>query len=68
MYQSNSEAAESILQQVRPYLRIKHEQADICLDAQERLRNPALKADRSWQYEYRDRVRALNQRGPRLTT
>lgn len=68
IFHVNSEAAESILRQVRPYLRIKHEQADICIDAQERLREPALKADRTWQNEYCERVRALNQRGPRVPT
>lgn len=28
------------------------------------MRDPALKADRTWQMDYLDRVRALNKRGP----
>lgn len=61
----NAEAAESVLRQIRPYLRIKAEQADLALETQARLRDPQLKADRTWQSEYRERMQAMNRRGPR---
>lgn len=64
-YQANSEAAESIIKQIRPYLRIKQQQADLALETQARLRTPALKADRAWQEAYRARMQHLNRRGPR---
>lgn len=63
-WQCASESAESILSQIRPYLRIKAKHADIALEFQERLRNPALKADQSWQVEMFEHVKALNRRGP----
>jgi len=64
-YQANSEAAESVIRKIRPYLHIKGAQADLCLESQKRLRDPALKADRSWQTEYAARSQAMNKRGPR---
>jgi hypothetical protein len=49
-----------------PYLIIKREQADLALATQERLRHPAFKADRTWQEEWRQRMKQLNARGPVL--
>lgn len=63
-WRCNSEAAETFLRQTRPYLRIKRRQADLALWFQERLRTPALKADRMWQYEARAAMQAMNKRGP----
>jgi hypothetical protein len=63
-WQANSEAAETVLRQIRPYLIIKAEQADLAISTQERLRDPALKSDRTWQEEYRVRMGYLNRRGP----
>lgn len=63
---ANGEAAESVLRQVQPYMRTKRAQADLAISFQERLRNPALKSDRSWQLEYVERMRAMNRRGPAL--
>lgn len=60
-----SEAAETLLEQVRPYLKIKGAQADLAILTQQRLRDPALKSDRIWQEEYRQQMRAMNRRGPR---
>lgn len=60
----NAEAAESLLHQLRPHLKIKTAQAALAIETQERLRNPALKADRGWQAEYRDRMKTLNHRSP----
>lgn len=60
----NSESAESVLRQIRPYLRIKTRQADMLLDVQEKLKIPSLKADRAWQKEAYEQVRRMNRRGP----
>lgn len=60
----SAEAAESVIKQIRPYLKIKPAQADLALETQERLRNPSLKADRSWQTDYIERSKTLNRRGP----
>jgi hypothetical protein len=66
-WRCNADAAESVLKQIRPYLVLKTAQADLALKTQERLRNSALKADRTWQEEWRQKMRALNRRGPHLT-
>ena len=60
----NAEAAESVLRQARPEIFTKRVQADLALTFQQRLRDPALKADRAWQLTYLDRMQALNRRGP----
>lgn len=59
----NSEGAESVIKQIRPYLIIKQAQANLALETQERLRDPSLKSDRSWQSDYYYRMKALNKRG-----
>jgi hypothetical protein len=63
-WQVNGDASESIVRQISPYLHIKSQQAALLLDTQERLRNPALKADMVWQEEYLARMHDLNRRGP----
>lgn len=63
----NSDAAYSVLTQIRPYLVVKTAQADLAMETKERLQIPALKADRVWQMETRDQMRLLNKRGPKLT-
>lgn len=63
-WQVNAEAAASMLKQIRPYMFTKRQQADLALDFQERLRDPAMKADRSWQLTYLERMKSLNRRGP----
>lgn len=60
----NGDAADSFTRQLIPYLRLKRAQAELGVEFQERLRDPALKADRSWQEEYRQRMSAMNKRGP----
>lgn len=60
----HAEAAESLIRQLRPYLRVKAAQADLAIETQERLRTPSIKADRSWHEDWRQRMRTLNQRGP----
>jgi hypothetical protein len=57
--------AATVLAQIRPYLRVKPEQADLAMETYERLKVPALKADRTWQSEYRARMQLMNRRGPR---
>lgn len=63
-WQVNAQAAESLIVQVQPYLRIKAEQATLALDFQRRLRIPSDKADKVWQRHYLRRMQVLNQRGP----
>jgi hypothetical protein len=63
-WQCNAMAAESVLKQVLPYLRIKPDRAQLALDVLQRLREPAQKADRSWQIETAERFREMNKRGP----
>lgn len=62
----NGDGAESFTRQLLPYLKLKAEQARMGIDFQARLRDPALKADRAWQEEWRLRMRELNRRGPAL--
>lgn len=63
-WRCHGDGAHSLLKQIRPYLIIKAEQADLAIEAHDRLRIPAFKADRAWQEEYRLRMKALNKRGP----
>jgi hypothetical protein len=63
-WRCNAEAAETLLGQLRPYLRIKAPHADLALATQARLRDPAQKADRSWHLTACEQMRALNRRGP----
>lgn len=67
MWKCSSEAAETLLRQLQPYMKVKAEQAALAIETQERLRDPALKADRAWQEEYRQRMKDMNKRGPRAT-
>ena len=60
----NSQAAESVIQQIEPYLVLKREQAQLALDFMRRLRIPADKANGEWQEAYRLRMVQLNKRGP----
>jgi len=63
----NSQAACSILEQVRPYLRIKAEQADLAMAFQRKLKVPAEKALKEWQEQWRQRLCLMNRRGPQFT-
>jgi hypothetical protein len=63
-WRCSSAGAESVIQQIRPYLRVKPRQADLALTFQSRLRDPAEKSDRSWQLAARETMQALNRRGP----
>lgn len=60
----NGDGAESFARQMLPYLKLKPEQAALGIAFQERLRDPKFKADRSWQEEWRLRMREMNRRGP----
>lgn len=61
----DNEGAESLLRQIQPYMKVKAAQAALAIETQERLRDPALKADQTWQEEYRQRMKFMNRRGPR---
>ncbi len=60
----NSTAAASLLQKVINHMTTKKQQAELAIDFFDRIKNPALKADRTWQFEYRARMQDLNKRGP----
>lgn len=62
-WQANAHAAEGVVAQIRPYLVIKAEQADLALDFQHRRLQPELRADKEWQEAYRLTMRKLNARG-----
>ncbi len=59
----NGDAALSLAVQLLPFLRVKREQCEMGIEFQERIRRPDLKADRSWQEEWRQRMLALNAKG-----
>lgn len=63
---ANGEAAESVLRQTLPYMITRCLQAELAIAFQERLRTPALKADRTWQVEWMTKMKRLNQRGPTI--
>lgn len=60
---AHNDGADSVLRQVRPYLRIKSAQADLAMHVIQRLRTPKDKATFAWQTEFKARMRALNRRG-----
>jgi hypothetical protein len=59
-----SEAAVTTLSQLLPFLLVKEARAELAIDFYQRRMDPAQKADLSWQNEYRERMLALNRRGP----
>lgn len=64
-WRCNSDAADSVIRQIRPYLIVKAEQAELAILTQDGLRDPARKSDRSWQEDAVLTMKALNRRGPR---
>lgn len=58
-----SGGALSVLKQCRPFLVVKAEQADIAIEAHERLQQPHMRFDLTWQKEFKERMNALNKRG-----
>ncbi len=63
IWKTHGEVARSLLEQILPYLIIKRKQAIGGIKFQKRLRDPALKADRSWQMDWLLKMKALNARG-----
>lgn len=59
----NADAAESVLQQLLPYMQIKPAQAELAIATQRALRDPAKKADRFWQEENWTAMKLMNKRG-----
>lgn len=66
MWHINGDAALSMLAQAVPFMTVKHRQAKLGIAFQRRLHTPKLKAEYQWQYEWMDRMRDMNRRGPRL--
>jgi hypothetical protein len=57
------DGAVSLARQLLPYLQTKRPRAELGIEFQERLREPRLKADRSWQESARQRMLAMNAKG-----
>jgi len=64
-WRCHADGAESIIKQIKEYLVIKVEQADLALETHRRLRIPRFKVDLTWQAEFRLLMKALNRRGPK---
>jgi len=63
LLQMNSEAAESLLQELLLHLHVKRERASLAIAFQQKLRDPSLNARIDWQLADRARMQQLNQRG-----
>ena len=61
-------AALSLLEQILPYLIVKKPQAELAILFQNKLSNPADKADRTWQGEVKGKMGLLNHRGNQKLT
>ena len=59
----NGDAALSLFEQIETYIVLKKKQVNLAIEFQHRLHNPSLKADHTWQYEFREQVQLLNKRG-----
>lgn len=59
----HSIAAEGLLMQLLPFLKIKLKQAEIAISFQDKLRNPSYKSDANWQTLAQNNVKTLNRRG-----
>jgi len=59
----NSDAAESVISQLLPYLRVKHLQAKIAIGFQRKIRNPHEKSCMDWQKSEQTKIKTLNKRG-----
>lgn len=64
---ANAQAAASVLVQIRPYLTIKAAQADLGIEFQRKMKIPADKVQKEWQQQWRERMCAMNARGPART-
>jgi hypothetical protein len=62
-WQIYSGSVMSLIDQILPLLTIKRPQAELALETQKRLSDPAIKADRSWVPDYIERMHSLNHRG-----
>ena len=60
----HSDAAEELLRQMLPYLRVKKAQAELAIAFQERRREDG-NGDKSWQRVVADQLHFLNRRGPK---
>lgn len=69
LWQASAYEAATIIQLIRPYLRVKHRQADLAIEFQEHMRlqhrgrwHPATSADIEWRYAIKEKISALNGR------
>ncbi|MEV4576033.1 hypothetical protein AB0K16_22585 [Nonomuraea jabiensis] len=54
-----------LLEQMIEFMIVKRDRAELIIDYWARIQDPLLKADKSWQLEYRDKMLRLNKRGPK---
>jgi hypothetical protein len=59
----NSEAAETLLTQVAPFMITKRTQAELAIDFHRKLHNPAYASDIAWQQQVMSQMKDLNRRG-----
>lgn len=59
----NASGAHTLLLQVKSFLRIKVEQANLAIEAYERTKDPATKTDYTWQDDFVAKSKELNKRG-----
>lgn len=62
-WQLNSDAAEELLRQMLPHLKVKKPQAELAIAFQERRRNEG-NGDKTWQQAAAEELHRLNRRGP----
>jgi hypothetical protein len=54
-----------LLEQLIEFMIVKRARAELVVDFRKRLQDPVLKADKTWQLEYREMMLSFNKRGPR---
>lgn len=64
-WECNGAVGVAVLAVVLPFLRIKRVQAELAIEVDGLRRATPFGGDRSWQQDYRERMRFLNRRGPR---
>jgi hypothetical protein len=60
----NSEAAETLLTQVAPYMITKRVQAELAIEFHQKMHDPTYAADTEWQQRVMSDMKTLNKRGP----
>lgn len=67
-WRSHGDGAATLLKQIVRFLRVKRTQAELAIRFHDRLSDPTLKIDVAWQNEWMEQIRAMNKRGPKVST